>query len=135
MRYITLLSKQFISREEIVGRIKNYGDRNYRVIMEDTYSENDIDLYKDVSDKEFYLISFDIVEKEEFNKDNYTINGEDYFIYLVIGFDIEMHRDLVIFIDKILTSYPEMYVTDEAYSDFYNIRDIESGSVPEWLKV
>ena len=136
MRNKILLAEKYRDKQEFLDKIEelavHYG---YRIVKDESYNHDDIDLYRDISDDEAHLIGFWLINEEDFSEDRYKINENDYYISIFISHNSEILNEVNILLKEILTSYPDMYVTDEAYKDFYNIRDIESGSVPEWFEV
>lgn len=133
MREKIIISKNYIDKVQLIEQIEKLG-KDYRIIKEDTYENSDLDLYKDVSDDELYLMSFRTVKEEHFSRDKIIINGDDYFIYLIIEHDTEVQSETNEFIKEILSKYNDLYVTDETYKDFYSLDDINSGNVAAWLK-
>ena len=136
MRNTTLLAKEYLDEEELLEKLTNLAKQHkYRIEIEDLYGLGQIDCYKDISDDEFYLIEFWIITEEENFPERYNINGEDYKTALHINHDSEVLSDVNVLIKEIMEMYPDLYVTDEMYEDFYNLDDINSGDVAAWLKV
>ena len=134
MREKTILTKDYLNKEKVLFKIEELGEKYHYVIEKsETYANADIDFYTD--NNYDYLISFRFILEENFNRDPELINGENYYFYIVITHDSDLLSKLNIILKDILSEYPEMYVTDEMYKDFYNIDDINSGNVDDWLKV
>ncbi|GGG23186.1 hypothetical protein GCM10011344_24900 [Dokdonia pacifica] len=135
MRNTILLSKEYISKEEVLQKLKQLGEKyQYRINDVDALDLNDIDFYRDISDEETYSIGFWVIDKSRFFEDVYEIDSNNYYISIFITHHSEMLSELNILLKDIMTQYPEMNVTDEFYEDFYNIEDINSGNIAAWLK-
>ena len=136
MREKILVSKDYLDKDNFVAKIEELANRvDYRIEKTQLYDDDDIDLYKDISEDKIYLIGFLVIDNEDNFTGEYEVEGNPLKMVVNISHHSEVLRDLNILLKEILTSYPDMYVTDEAYKDFYNIRDIESGKAPEWFEV
>ncbi len=135
MREKILLAKEYLNKQEVLEELQKLGQKyNYRIERERVYDDNDIDFYKDISDDETYLIGFWVITDKDDFKSITIINNQDYKLAINITHDSEMLNELNVLLKEIMTTYPNIYVTDEMYKDFYNIEDINSGNIAAWLK-
>ena len=134
MRETALLTKTFLDKQIMLKEIEKLGNKyNYAIVKEDTYEDADIDFYTDESYD--FIISFRFILEKKFEENRDIINNQNHYVYLVIQHSSELLGNLNILLKEIMTLYPEMYVTDELYKEFYNIEDIKKGNVSPWLKV
>lgn len=136
MREKILLSQKHINKESILNFISKLGEGNgYRIETSGLYNLNDIDLYIDVSEEEYHLMGFRVIEEDKFARDTFQINGKDYANLIFISHDSDITSAVNKFIRQLLSEFPVLIITDESYDGFYFLEDIESGKIPEWLKI
>lgn len=136
MRSKSIISKEYINKNELVSKAKKIAEElKFDVGTEDLYSElDDLNFSIDIDEETAYFITFWAIKESEFIEDKLIIDGNDYYISIIINHDSEALPYLNKFLAQLLTVYPEMLVGDELHTDFYSIKQIEEKvDLPEWL--
>ncbi len=136
MTGITVISKEYIDKEKLVDTAKKIANElKFDVRTEDLYSKlDDLNFYIDIDEETAYFITFWAIKESEFKEDKLIIDGNDYYISIIINHDSEALPYLNKFLTQFLKLYPEMLVGDESLKDFYSIKQIEEKvNLPEWL--
>ena len=84
-------------------------NNNYRIGK--GYNQDDIDLYRDISDLDSYIIGISVTAKDKLEEDIYLINDQNYFIGAIINHDTELLHDLNFLLKEILTCMLQMKLT------------------------
>ncbi|WP_196885409.1 hypothetical protein [Aureivirga sp. CE67] len=127
MRGIIIYTKKSFDKKEVLIEIEKFAIKdNYQIKNIETRLDLSIRIIKDFVEINFHFF------KEK--KHLFNINNEEYFAYLEIEYDTKLSSHANILAKKIMEKYSEVFMSNEAYSDFYNYDDIISGNIPEWFK-
>ncbi|WP_312341508.1 hypothetical protein [Chryseobacterium binzhouense] len=137
-----ILYPEYIPKEKLLSIIYEFG-KNANLEFNDLNPkaedyEEDIQLYREVTDVRFHHILFDLRSEKEYNEYSedvnsvYIINDKKYIPLIFIKHDRDIMDKVGDFVLLLAKYYPDIVMTEDSYTDFYTMERITKEGMP-WV--